>query len=290
MILRRRFTKLIERAPVQREVDALIADVTGYLGRPREPELPGELSTFFLQSTLRGAAFELLAKAPDAPWAAALRAFADGLPRDEVLANGARFSTDFVSINAPNWRAALADLAGAPEVHGLEVGSFEGRSCTWFFDHVLTHPGSTMTCIDTFDAADQGARVEAGIDHVIDKGTIEARFDANLAAAGHGARVRKLPGRSQDRLRTLPASSFHFSYIDGSHVTAHVLEDVILTWRLLRPGGVLIVDDYGYRANRSTGADVAPDIALDAFMTCFAGQWREVHRGYQLILRKQASS
>ncbi|HEY4055517.1 MAG TPA: class I SAM-dependent methyltransferase [Kofleriaceae bacterium] len=275
---------------MESEVHALIAAVSSYLAQPRELELSDELSTFFVQSTLRGAAFELLAKTPDAPWCAALRTFAESLPREEILANGARFSTDFVSINAPNWRAALAHLVDAPDVHGLEIGSFEGRSSTWFFDHVLTHPTSTMTCVDTFDAADQGARVEAGIVEVVDKAKLESRFDANLAAAGHDARVRKLRGRSQDRLRTLPASSFHFAYLDGSHVTSHVLEDVVLTWRLLRPGAVLIVDDYGYRENRNTGADVAPDIALDAFMTCFAGQWAEIHRGYQLILRKQAGA
>ena len=33
-------------------------------------------------------------------------------------------------------------------------------------------------------------------------------------------------------------------YIDGSHLAKDVLSDAILSWKLLKPSGVMIFDDY----------------------------------------------
>ena len=45
-------------------------------------------------------------------------------------------------------------------------------------------------------------------------------------------------------LRRLPLESFDIIYIDGSHAVNDVLEDAVLSFRLLKPEGILIFDDY----------------------------------------------
>jgi predicted O-methyltransferase YrrM len=93
-------------------------------------------------------------------------------------------------------------------------------------------------------------------------------------------------------MRNLPLESFDIVYIDGSHATADVLEDAVLSYRLLKPGGVLIFDDYrGAGAlgqgplTRDKTSDF-PKAAIDRFVQCFEDSLRVMHNSYQLILKK----
>jgi predicted O-methyltransferase YrrM len=50
--------------------------------------------------------------------------------------------------------------------------------------------------------------------------------------------------RSPDFLNAHPNGSFDLIYIDGHHTIQCVLRDYVLTWPLLKIGGVMIFDDY----------------------------------------------
>ncbi|HEY4182355.1 MAG TPA: class I SAM-dependent methyltransferase [Kofleriaceae bacterium] len=262
------------------DVRRLLADVRDYMSK-RDEALPPQITPFFIAFQFRNAGRALLGTASGRAWEKDVAEFVESLPAEEVLPNGVRFSSDFVSRFSINWLPALAHLVGAPNVNALEVGSAEGRSCLWFLANVLTDRSSRITCIDTFDGAGQGrSDIES---------ELQSRFDRNAAAAGETDRVTKIFGMSQVALRTLPLGHYDFAYIDGSHMTADVLEDIVLAWRLLQPNGVMILDDYGYfRMHPTAPPEVRPSVAIDAFMTCFAGQWTEVHRDYQIILKKNA--
>src|SRR5687767_4882149 len=56
----------------------------------------------------------------------------------------------------------------------LEIGSFEGASALWVLDRILTHPESSLTCVDN-DHLGRG------------KSLIH-----NLQASGHGSKVKVL--------------------------------------------------------------------------------------------------
>ena len=144
-----------------------------------------------------------------------------------------RFGEDWFSHHTPHWSVLLAPFAGRPDVHYLEVGLWEGRSFFWVLDHVLTHPTSTAT----------------GIDIVLGE-----TLQENLARSGAAERVTLIRGASQAELRKLPARRYDVIYIDGSHTADDVLEDMVLSWRLLAPSGLMILDDYGW-----TGAGDWPD-------------------------------
>ena len=95
-----------------------------------------------------------------------------------------RFTKDYTTAYVPLWNAHVGAFRGKPDVHFLEVGTFEGRTALWFLDNILTHPSSSMTCVDFFE--DTG---------------YEPRFDHNRSVSGHAGRWSKLKGRSNDVLR-----------------------------------------------------------------------------------------
>ncbi|MGZ8490094.1 MAG: class I SAM-dependent methyltransferase [Candidatus Binatia bacterium] len=181
-----------------------------------------------------------------------------------------KFSTDGVSANAPVWSKYLTEFAGKPAVHALEIGSYEGRSALWFLENVLTHDSATITCIDIFEE------------------DFDATFDGNVKASGLGSKLTKLKGESRVALRSLKIN-FDFIYIDGSHVAKDVLVDAVLAWDLLKPGGVIIFDDY--RMRRSPGDSqsdgLIPEPAIDAFLQVFRHYVDVIHRDYQVIVKKK---
>lgn len=190
-----------------------------------------------------------------------------------------RFSFDWVSPHTKEWEKDLQHLKGKPGVRALEVGCFEGQSACWFLDNILTDPTSRLVCVDPFAVPMSSVLLRY----------FEARFDENIAASGSGDRVTKLVGHSQVVLRTLQPAQFDFVYVDGSHKVGDVLQDAVLAWTVLRPGGIVMFDDYALVDDLSEGLMArAPGRALDAFMTILGGSATLVRRDWQLVLRKGA--
>jgi hypothetical protein len=101
--------------------------------------------------------------------------------------------------------------------------------------------------------------------------------------------VTKLIGLSQVVLRTLPPSSFHFAYVDASHRVGDVLQDAVLVWGLLQPGGIAIFDDYDLVEDAALGLQArAPRLALDPFVAILGSSAEVLRRDWQLVLRKVA--
>jgi len=188
-----------------------------------------------------------------------------------------RFSYDWVTPHTKEWENDLQEFKGRPGVRALEIGCFEGQSACWFLDNILTHPTSRLVCVDPF---------------AVPMATIllrffERRFDENVAASGAADRVTKLIGPSQVVVRTLEHSQFDFIYVDGSHKIGDVLQDAVLAWTVLRPGGVVMFDDYALVDDVSEGLMArAPGRALDAFMTILGSSATLIRRDWQLVLRK----
>lgn len=184
-----------------------------------------------------------------------------------------RFTAPWHLAQMQTWAEVLAPLAGKPGLRYLEIGVFEGRSLLWMFEHVLTDASTTATAIDVF--ADDYA----------------ATFDANMKAAGLGARVTKKIGPSATVLRTMSEERFDIVYIDGSHTADDVLADAVLTWPLVATGGLVIFDDYEWTGRgKDEGllpVELRPHLAIDAFVTAYRSELELVHKGYQVILRKR---
>ena len=177
------------------------------------------------------------------------------------------FTQDYVSDRTSVWNRSLAELKAKENIQMLEVGSFEGRSAIWFLSNVLTHPSCTITCIDPFP-------------HRI----IEIRFDHNIKVSGFSGRVIKIKGRSQEILKLLKPVSYDIVYIDGSHRVEDVRADALLSWPLVKSGGIVIFDDYLWELERPS--ENRPQIAIDQFLSEFGSELETLHKGFQVIVRK----
>jgi len=175
---------------------------------------------------------------------------------------------DWFTDRVPVWNKVLADFRGKPNIRYLEIGVFEGRSAIWMLENILTHPTARLTCVDIF------------------WGPYKKIFLDNLTLSGFAYKAKIIQGRSQDKLRRLPPNSFDIIYIDGSHIAYDVLADAVLSWQLLKNGGLLIFDDYGV-GHGPIPSEYAPRVAVDAFITVYRNNVEIVHRGYQVILKKQ---
>jgi predicted O-methyltransferase YrrM len=178
-----------------------------------------------------------------------------------------RFTADWFSPDIPKWEKYLAQFRGKPNLRYLEIGVFEGRSVVWMLENILTHPTARFTCIDPFF------------------GDLMARFVENLKISGSLDKATIIKGFSQDKLKDLAPDSFHIIYIDGSHAAADVLVDAVLSWPLLKNGGILIFDDYGWHPE--IPLEVRPQAAVEAFLTAYRNRLEVLDLSYQAIFKKK---
>lgn len=207
--------------------------------------------------------------------------------REEYIAycqdKGYQFTTDWFSEHIPVWNQVLQPFISAPNLMFLEVGSWEGRSTCWLLDNVLLNDSSIITCIDTFKGSIEHEAMGLG-NHV---SSIEDLFDYNVERTGRSQQVQKKVSSSQSCLRSLPLDSFDFYYVDGSHIAADVLADVVLGWDLVKEGGIIIFDDYGWGVYQDQPR-LHPKLAVDSFLEIYHDKIQLIYKGYQVLVKKTA--
>jgi tetratricopeptide (TPR) repeat protein len=184
---------------------------------------------------------------------------------EEALAHQYEFTSNWLTNNLPNWQEHLQPWIGQPNVQALEIGSYQGMSACWLLDRVLTHPSATIACVDPY---------------------FQDEFYFNLDKTGAGDRVIKLPGKSVNVLRSLAPQTYDLIYIDGSHLAVDAFLDALLSWQLLKVGGLLMFDDYKFIDVNNPFENT--QVGIDSFIELFAGQVEIVHQQYQLFLKKVA--
>ena len=110
----------------------------------------------------------------------------------------------------------------------------------------------------------------------------------NINVGGWSNKVQVFKGKSGEILRRFPLYTFDVIYVDGQHSSFAVIEAAILSWRLLKEGGILLFDDYSWKG-RSWPLDT-PGPAIDFFLAAFEGKYELIANAYQLALRKTLSS
>jgi predicted O-methyltransferase YrrM len=149
----------------------------------------------------------------------------------------------------------------------LEIGCYEGQASLWLMENTK----AMLTVIDTF-AGGQDLPAEVNL--------LE-RFKDNTYE--YNDRISIEIGRSQQRLIRLD-DYFDFIYIDGSHLASDTLEDAVLSFRLLKKGGIMIFDDYTW--GRQLPLDQIPAVGIDAFVMAYVNKLEVLEKNSQLILRK----
>jgi len=186
-----------------------------------------------------------------------------------------QFTTDWVSGREDNFKACMSAIDGKRD-RFLEIGVFEGRSTCWLLQNGLDAEG-LIYCIDPF----YGVK---GFDNE----NLKDRFHANvMEVIGEGQSMMVNPVTSYYGVPALilnGSDPFDFMYIDGSHTARDTLIDLCMTWKLLKRGGVMLIDDYEW--SHAEPEQERPKLAIDCFMEVFKGKYEVLFKNYQVGLKK----
>lgn len=191
-----------------------------------------------------------------------------------------QFTNTWFVNNIPIWEQVLSFFKDKP-AQFLELGSYEGQSACWVLDNILTHPDSKLYCCDPFLGS---------VEHTAygNTSTLYDRFVSNIQP--HKNKVVICRGFSHEVLKTtlLKTRKFHMIYVDADHYSYTALEDAVLAFKLLHDGGIMIFDDYEWKAGYSE--DHSPKKGVDAFILGYGQLIDVIHKGYQVIIRKKLPS
>lgn len=186
--------------------------------------------------------------------------------------------------HGPNWIKWLAHLVGQPNVHGGEIGTFRADSAVWMLENVFTHETSTYTCIDPWLPEGSADLAAAGVDCTDNERVARER----LRQWTDTKRCIIYKMLSADILKAFRRESLHMLYVDGDHRSKGVLQDSVLGFDVLRVGGIMIFDDYGWKVMPSIYDQ--PKTAINAFVQCYQRHVEALSpAGWQIALRKRSS-
>lgn len=191
------------------------------------------------------------------------------------------FSNDWFTPAIPFWLWTFErfKLGAAGRVRVLEIGSWEGLSSRFLLSRL---PAAELTCVDTWQGGDEHVSGDLSSHETL--GEIETKFDANLAPFAGRVRKAKLTSFAYFAQRKPSEEPFDLIYVDGSHFADDVMIDALKSFEALKPGGLLIFDDYlwDYYPCKLDG----PAAAINAFLALKRGKYRLVAVYAQLIIQK----
>ncbi len=184
-----------------------------------------------------------------------------------------QYKNDWFTANIPYFEKLL-DKTKIKNV--LEIGSYEGLSTNYIFDN---YPDAIVTCIDNW---------ESGFEYIeakIDMKPVYDRFLSNTKE--HSSRLEILKGYSADQLIKINhrRDFYDFVYVDGGHTALDVIQDLILSFPLLKVGGIMGMDDYEWGVNTDPTHKI-PKYAINLFALAYKEKTEILAVGSQFWIKK----
>jgi hypothetical protein len=153
----------------------------------------------------------------------------------------------------------MKEFTGKPNLKFLEIGSAVGTSAIEQIKNVLTGENANITCLDIWENSE-----------------LETSFDEQTSP--YSNKIIKAKSDSKTWLEQNQDKRFDFIYIDGDHSAQGIQSDTALSWPLLKPGGVMALDDV--LLNDET------ELANRKFVESVKNESTIIDDGYQIWLKK----
>lgn len=178
---------------------------------------------------------------------------------------GYQFTQDNFSHQIPSWTKSLHPVAHQEQIKALEIGSGQGLTACWLLDNILSQASSQLTCLDR-------------------RFSSEYRTNINHSQVANN-KVQQLEGQISTSLKSLDAQAYHIAVIQDPLKQAKLMEqNTRLCWPLLTSEAIVIFPSYGWKHPKDPAK--SPKVGIDQFLASVEGQFEILHKGYQLIIRR----
>jgi len=177
----------------------------------------------------------------------------------------------------PLFKHFLSRFSKEKNLNFIEIGSFEGRGSCWLLENILTDTSCTLTCIDTW---------KGGYEHNKEyMSTVEKRFIHNTKE--YKDKLITIKNTSYNALSSIQHNIeyYDFIYIDGGHTMKDVLQDAVLSFPLIKKGGIIAFDDYQWELQQPVY--LRPEQGINAFVAAYQTEVTVLHAGGQVWLEKK---
>lgn len=186
----------------------------------------------------------------------------------------------------PNWFALYAvnyftdlleEFKDKENLHFLQIGAFTGDASLWLMKNILTDKSSILTDVDTWQGSDEEAH------HSMDFSDVEKSYDWKMM--NHPRAIKCKMDSHKFLMQSDDKEIYDFIYIDGDHTAESVYKDAMLSWKALKPNGIMAFDDYQWGDELPFGQQPKP--AIDLFVTLMKEHLELLGVGTQVWIRKR---
>ena len=195
-----------------------------------------------------------------------------------------KFTEEWFDIAIPTWEEFFKSYYRTPIKSVLEVGCYEGRATVWLCENVLGEE-IDYDIVDTFG----GSITESGMVGTAgrlgeDKSFIQTNFEHNTSFFKDRITFNIHKGYSQYELPKLvqAGKQYDFIYIDASHQSDDTFVDAYFANKMLKQGGLIIFDDFGWKDPKNPHENCSPETGIRLFFSLYSEQYRPAFAGYQV--------
>ena len=154
----------------------------------------------------------------------------------------------------------------------LEIGSYEGRSAVFFLKFFQN---CNLTAVDTWSGSDEHLNLNFKI--------IEKNFDYNTSFFQKNNLLKKYKMSSNDFFKK-NNKYYDLIYVDGDHSSDQVKIDINNSWKFLKQGGYLILDDYMWWFYKILSKN--PSTPINEFIKENIAEISKITIWHQVIIKK----
>ena len=170
----------------------------------------------------------------------------------------------------------------------LEIGCYEGRATIWLCENVLTDTDKTYhyDIIDTFGGSLNESGMNGTKERLEQENFIENNFKHNISFFPE-INFNIYKGVSQILLPAFKSKEkYDFIYIDASHRADDTFVDAYYAHKMLKVGGIIIFDDYGWKDPKNLHPANSPQLGIEIFNTIYDEFYKLIFSGYQVGFQK----
>jgi len=183
----------------------------------------------------------------------------------------------------PNWFTLFDAHTKDNEIKDvLEIGCYEGRATCFLCENYLKE-GTNYDIVDTFGGTLEESGMKGTKERLDKEDFIYNNFTHNISFYPNiNFNIKR--GYSQYILPELEKSGnqYDFIYIDASHRADDTFVDAYYSHKMLKKGGMIIFDDFGWKDPNQPHIVNSPEFGIRTFFSMYDDQYQLVMNGYQI--------